>query len=223
MRGVLDCGAAALKPYAVSFPSLRARVLVAVLLLVLKAFVPYMAVSRGLQAKYFAAPEWQEPALSRIDARVSLGREGDPVMAGRSVTWQGYLPARAGVDRQAFYLRGKDVTAELWIDGFQVVHLEPSAREEIQRVAWSAAMHRLIVRMSASPGNPPEFDAGLITTGAMTPFSDDVVLLKPAPAWRVAVDRAAHPLGPWIDVLLAALLAWIAWGVVDFMVPPEEQ
>jgi len=223
MRGVLDCGAAAVKPYAVSFPSLRARVLVAVLLLVLKVAVSLVVIPRGLQASYFAAPQWKEPTVSRIDARVSVGREGDPVMAGRSATWQGSVPPRSGVDCQAFYLRGKDVTAELWVDGFQAVHLEPAANEEIQRVAWSAAMHRLIVRMSSSGDVSPQFDAGFITTGAMTPFSEDVVLLKPAPAWRVVLDRAARPLTPWIDVLLAALLAWIAWGVVDFMVPPEEQ
>ena len=212
-----------MKPYADSFPSLRARLLVAALFLLLKVTVSFVVIPHGLQTSYFAAPQWKQPTGSRIDARVSVGRAGDPVVPGLSVAWQGYTSARTGVERQAFYLRGKGVTAELWVDGFQVVHLEPAADEEIQRVAWSAAMHRLIVRMSASPGTAAQFDAGFMTDGAMTPFGDDVVLLKPAPSWRVTLDRAARPLSPWIDVLLAALLAWIAWGVVDFMVPPEEQ
>jgi hypothetical protein len=213
-----------LKPYAVSFPSVRARVVVAALLLLLKLAVSFVVLRHGLQASYFAAPQWKEPTVSRIDARVSLGRQGDPVVPALSAVWQGYAPVRSGADRQAFYLRGNGVTAELWVDGFQAVHLEPLAEEEIQRVAGSAAaVHRLVVRMTAPPGHSPQFDAGFVTDGAMVPFEENDVLVRPAPPWRIALDRAVRPLSPWLDGLLVALLAWIAWHVVDFMVPPEEQ
>jgi hypothetical protein len=212
-----------LKPSAVSFLSVRARVLIAVLLLLLKVAVSFVMLPHGLQVTYFAAPEWKEPASSKIDARVSVGKEGDPAVPARSASWQGYASVRANADRQALYLRGKGVTAELWVDGFQVVHLDPAKEEEIQEVAWSAATHRLIVRMTASPDQSPQFDAGFVTDGAMVPFDEHSVLVRPAPSWRIAVDRAAWPLVPWLNAVLVALFAWIAWRLVDFMVPPEEQ
>jgi hypothetical protein len=209
-----------LKP---SHVSVRAHALVTVLLLLTRLAVSYALIRHGLQATYFAAPQWTGATVSRIEPRLSFRRDSDANPQAFSAVWQGYIPARSAVDRQAFYLRGNGVTAELWVDGLQAVHLDPTAEEEIQWVAWPAATHHLIVRMTALPGHSPQFDAGLVGDGAMVPFDENTVLVKPAPSWRIAGDRGLRPLIPWIDVLLVILLAWGAWRVVDFMVPPEEQ
>ena len=208
--------------------------LVAVLFL-LRVAASFVLIRHGLQASYFAAPQWTQPTVSRIDARLSFGGENDTDLPALSAVWQGYAPVQSGVDRQAFYLRGKGVTAELWVDGLQAVHLEPGAEEEIERAPWAAAMHHLIVRMTAAPGHSPQFDAGFVMTdGTKMPFGENAVLVKPAPAWRVAVDRRLRPLSTLLDGLLLAILAWGAWWTfplawrhlmraVDFIVPPEEQ
>ena len=194
------------------------------LLVLLRGAAFLVAVPHGLQASYFSAPQWAQPMAARIDGRVSFGRENDPQVPALSVVWQGYMPARSGVDRQAFYLRGSGVTAELWVDGLQVVHLEPAAAEEVQHAPWPAALHRLIVRMTTTPDRPPQFDAGFVTTdGTRVPFDENRVLVKPASSWRVAADGVFWPLIPWLNGFLLVFLAWGAWRAVDFMVPPEEQ
>ena len=61
-------------------------------------------------------------------ARFNSLQPGEPDRGDRpfSVTWQGYVRAPRAEDRRQFYLRGTGVTAELWVDGAQTVHLVPS-------------------------------------------------------------------------------------------------
>ena len=88
-----------------------------------------------------------------------------------SVAWQGYVPAMHAEDRRTFYLRGKRVNAELWVDGAQTVHLEPDVEEAVDRARWPAGLRHLTVRLSSTEGASPQFEAGFIDGNGQTCFS----------------------------------------------------
>src|SRR5215212_4861917 len=117
-------------------------------LVVLKLLAGALSVERGLEADYFGNPEWVPPvqrstefrsaSFTRIDRRLAFSTGDAPdfplfffaapdrARLPFSVTWQGYMEAKSGDDRQKFYLRGKGLTAELWVDGAQTVRKDPS-------------------------------------------------------------------------------------------------
>jgi hypothetical protein len=180
-------------------------------LLILKLLTGFvLSVERGLEADYFSNAHWTPPvSLTRIDRRLvfrgtnAAGRETLPF----SVAWQGYVPATHAEDRRTFYLRGKGVNAELWVDGAQTVHLEPEVEEAVDRARWPAGLRHLTVRLSSAAGASPQFEAGFIDgNGQKHPLGAANVVTKPYPQWRLVADRIIGFVGRAIDGLFLAVL-----------------
>jgi dolichyl-phosphate-mannose-protein mannosyltransferase len=127
-----------------------------------------------------------------------------------SVTWQGYVSAPRAEDRRQFYLRGNGVTAELWVDGAQAVHLDPTAEAAFEWARWPAGLRQLTVRVSVPDGASRQFEAGFVDAeGKQTPFDDTNLIARPYPGWRVTAGRIVRFVSRMIDVLLIALLLGI--------------
>lgn len=126
-----------------------------------------------------------------------------------SATWKGHVWSRAAEDRRALYLRGRGVTAELWVDGAQMVRLEPPAEEALERARWPAGMRRLIVRVSSQPGGGRQFEAGFVDgNGTKTPFSQSELVTRAFAPWRIVSDRIVRFLSVAIDAVLIAMLIY---------------
>src|SRR5712691_7585430 len=120
---------------------------------------------------------------------------------------RGYFWVRRPQDRQNFYLAGKGVTGELWIDRTQAVRLEPPSNETIARAPWPSGMRRLTIRLSGS--SERRVEAGLVdASGRKMPFDEADVFARPVGAWRMAVDRTTHAATTLIDAALLTILAW---------------
>ncbi len=184
--------------------------LITVLLIVKLLVGAAVSVEHGLEADYFANARWAPPAsLTRIDRRLVFrgtnpsGRDTAPF----SVTWQGYVPATHAEDRRTFYLRGKAVTAELWVDGGQTVHLEAGTEEAADRARWPAGLRHLTVRLSTTEGNSPQFEAGFVgADGSKHPLGAANIVTRPYPQWRLSADLIFGVLGRAIDGFFLAVL-----------------
>ncbi|MSO55915.1 MAG: hypothetical protein EXQ55_03195 [Acidobacteria bacterium] len=172
--------------------------------------------------------------FTRIDRRLEFGAPGSPDLPlyffndstrfnfyqpgepdrGKlpfSATWNGYVWSRAAEDRRTFYLRGKGVTAELWVDGAQAVRLEPPAEEALDRARWPAGMRRLTVRVSSQSGGGRRFEAGFVDAkGTKTPFSQSELTTRAFAPRRIIIDRTGRFLGVAIDAVLIAMLVYCA-------------
>ncbi len=173
----------------------------------------------------FRSREW-----TRIDRRLAFGEPGSPDLPlyffndhtrfnfyrpgdpdrGKlpfSATWRGYVWARDAEDRRTFYLHGKGVHAELWVDEAQTVGLDPASEEAVDRTRWPAGMRRLTVRVSSPYGGGREFEAGFMDArGKKTPFDESDVLPKPFARWRMVADRIIRVSSKVVDMVLLAML-----------------
>jgi hypothetical protein len=214
-----------LRPTRFSLPFLLSAI--GALLLARSAAGPLL-VARGFQGTYFANANWAPPAVSsRIDPRLSFGnneRISLPAQVPFSATWQGVVRVRQAMPQQTFYLRGKHATGELWVDGVQVVRLEPPDDEASWRAPWPAGTHRLTVRLAAAGETVSSFDAGFVTaSGSKLPFDEDAVLTRSIPEWRVVIDRIVRPLSVVMTYALFVISAVAIIRVVALIAPPEEQ
>jgi hypothetical protein len=185
-------------------------VLITVLLIgkLLASFV--FSVERGLEADYFSNAHWTPPvSFTRIDRRLvfrdtdAAGRDARPF----SVAWQGYVRATRAEDRRTFYLRGKSVSAELWVDGAQAVHLESGADEAVDRAQWPAGFRHLTVRLSGAGDASPEFEAGYIDgDGRKHPLGVANAVTRPYPQWRLIADRIFAFIWRSVDGLFLTVL-----------------
>src|SRR5207253_8398771 len=91
---------------------------------------PFLFVDRGFRAEHFANEHWM----------------------------RGYFWVRSPQDRQNFYLAGKNVIGELWIDGTEAVRLEPPSNEAVASAPWPSGMRRLTIRVSG--GSAQRVEAG---------------------------------------------------------------
>jgi dolichyl-phosphate-mannose-protein mannosyltransferase len=182
------------------------------------------------------SPDFRSRSFTRIDRQLDFGgpdRPGFPVYffndAARfnfyqrgepdrddlpfSVTWQGYVRAPRAEDRRQFYLRGTGVTAELWVDGAQTVHLNPTASDAFDRALWPAGVRHLTVRVSVPAGASRRFEAGYVDSdGRQIPFDATNIAARPYPRWRISADVVVRFVSRIIDVLLlAALVGLFAW------------
>jgi len=132
-----------------------------------------------------------------------------------SVTWQGYVRAQRAEDRRQFYLRGTGVTAELWVDGAQTVHLDPSKSDAFDRALWPAGVRHLTVRLSVPAGASRRFEAGYVESdGKQIPFDATNIAARPYPRWRFSADVVVGFVSRIIDALLLVVLAGMfAWTV----------
>jgi hypothetical protein len=205
------------------------RILLALFMLKLLA-AAFILVERGFEADYFSNRQWTPPSFQRIDRRLVFDV---PPAKEFSVAWRGYARAPRTEDRRAFYLRGTDVDAELWVDGVQTVHLEPTAKEAVDRARWPAGLRRLTVRLSVAAGDNRPFEAGFIgADGDRTPFGAANVTVRPYPQWRLYSDRIVGFVSTLVDTFLAIVLCgafllarpWIGIRkAIDFLVPPEAE
>ena len=102
-------------------------------LLLVKALAgPFLFVDRGFRAEHFANEHWM----------------------------RGYFWVRSPQDRQNFYLAGKNVIGELWIDGTEAVRLEPPSNEAVASAPWPSGMRRLTIRVSG--GSAQRAEAGVV-------------------------------------------------------------
>jgi hypothetical protein len=185
-------------------------ILITVLLIakLLAGFV--LSVERGLEADYFSNADWTPPvSFKRIDRRLlyrntdAAGRETLPF----SVVWQAYVPVTRAKDRRTFYLRGRSVSAELWVDGAQTAHLESGSEEAVDRARWPAGLRHLTVRLSGAAGGSFEFEAGFIDGhGRQHPLGVANAVTRPYPQWRLVADRIFGPVVRTIDGLFLAVL-----------------
>ena len=130
-----------------------------------------------------------------------------------SVTWQGYVRAARAEDRRQFYLRGTGVTAELWVDGAQTVHLDPSASDAFDRALWPAGVRHLTVRLNVPAGVSRRFEAGYVDPdGRQIPFDAKNIAARSYSRWRLFADEGVRLVSRIIDALLLAVLAVVfAW------------
>jgi hypothetical protein len=204
-----------------------------------------ISIERGLQADYFANAQWAPPierstdfrsrSFTRIDRQLDFGGPGRPDFplyfvnnVARlnfseperenlpfSVTWQGYVRAPRAEDRRQFYLRGTGVTAELWVDGAQTVHLDPSEVDAFDRALWPAGNRHLTVRLSVPAGASRRFEAGYVDPdGKQIPFDATNISARPYPRWRLTADVVVRFASLFIDALLLMVLVGVfAWTV----------
>jgi hypothetical protein len=207
-----------------------------------------VSIERGLEADYFANPQWAPPverstdfhsrSFTRIDRRLDFGgpdgagfpvyffndaarfnfyQRGEPDRGDLpfSVTWQGYVRAPRAEDRRQFYLRGTGVTAELWADGAQAVHLDPTASDAFDGALWPAGVRHLTIRLSVPAGASRRFEAGYVDSdGKQIPFDATNIAARPYPRWRFSADVGVRFVSRIIDALLLVVLAGMfAWTV----------
>jgi hypothetical protein len=211
-------------------PSLPGRWILAALLMLKLLAAAFILVDRGFDADYFANAQWAPPSSPRIDRRLTFDVPGDKDF---SVAWRGYQRAPQSENRRTFYLRGTGVTAELWVDGVQVVHLGPTAGEAVDRAPWPAGLRRLTVRLSVGQGTRRVFDAGFIDgDGNRTPLDASNVTVRPYVRWRLYADEIVGFGSILVDGVLLIVLGgaflvarpWIGiMRAIDFLVPAEAE
>jgi hypothetical protein len=168
--------------------------------------------------------------FTRIDRRLAFGGRGDPDLplyffndSSRfnfsgpnepdrttlpfSARWQGYVRVRIAQPGRTLYASGRDVAAEIWVDGIRSAVLEPSAGEALGQARWPAGWRHIVVRLTSTSGGR-WFEAGMIGADrTRTPFSDAEMVGRPFAPSRMAVDRIVRAVSGAIDAVLIAILA----------------
>ena len=126
-----------------------------------------------------------------------------------SVSWHGDIWARENEDARNFFLRAKNLAAELWVDGVLVVQIAPPVKEAFWKAPWPKGRHRVVVRLSSPSGSLRQFEAGFVDprNNDKIPFGQLDVVAGPHAPWRITADRIVRPLSTLIDTLLFAMLA----------------
>lgn len=183
---------------------------------------------RGLQARYFANTEFQEPSERlRVDRRIdftpgeselplwwinSLERfnyqRADEPRRDRipfSVEWDGYWWVETNGEVLGLYMDAPGATGELILDGVRVLTMGPTDIVATASVEPLRGWHQLIIRLSAPATATKRFAAGQLIDNRRFPFDASQIAQRRLPSWHrtalVALDSGKR----------AAAIGVLAW------------
>jgi hypothetical protein len=197
---------------------------------------------RGLQARYFANTEFQEPSeRPRVDRRIdftpgetdlplwwinSLERfnyQGpDEPKRDRlpfSVEWEGYWWVETNGDVLGLYMDAPGATGEIVLDGVKVLAMGPTDIVATASVEPLRGWHQLIIRLAAPPTATKRVSAGQLIDNQRLPFDAPHLAQRRLPSWHrttlAALDVTKRAAAIGVLAWLGVLVAFALRHVVD--------
>jgi len=209
----------------------------------------------GFRARYFAgasaagaherSTEFPDAAFTRIDreldfrvgerefplpffndnSRFNFYKAGEPNrrQLGFAVRWSGLWWVDA--ERIRIYVDAPGASGDVFIDGAEVLSLEPSGGSPaVAEVALTAGWHRLDVAFSSPYGSVRTFSSGIVDGESLVPFDGSMVVTQQIRGWQMTSARVLRRIKTAADIaliagLLCVFLINLARAVRGFLQP----
>jgi hypothetical protein len=124
-----------------------------------------------------------------------------------AVRWSGLWWVSAGT--HAIYLDAPQSTAQVFVDGGNVVSVSPETGAGSKDTFLTAGWHRLDVVFSSPYGAPRRFSVGELRDGQSKPFDSTSVMTQQIRGWQMTGNGVLRVVKTGADAVALACLAWL--------------